>query len=1072
MQTWQLANIRPVSTTTPLLTEVKLGRPVFRRVRRVLRWLPGLAVAVGVVTAVGYELRTSALQALLLTQLTAKLSYELGAGPSTSIVFPHAGPFDDRRGYSRIGQFQARLEARGFEVDRQARFSPELVRLMGWGINPPYREMPATGLTVRGKGGVLLYDSVRNERHFESFEDIPPILVSSLLFIENRELLNPLDPRSNPAIEWPRLAKAGLLYTGNKLGLPVPQQGGSTLATQLEKYRHSPGGRTNSIGDKLRQVASASLKAYRDGADTRASRHDIVLDYFNTVPLAGASGYGEINGLGDGMYVWFGIELEEVKKELSRPETTPDKARIYKHALALLVSLRAPTTYLTRARQALDDKVNEYTRLLAGAGIIDPDLAEAAVATPLAFLERAPVVPPPPFVEQKAPNAIRTTLMRLLGVPSLYELDRLHLEVDSPIDPDLQREVEQLFGQLTDPAFVKAKGLNQERLLQGADPSNVIYSLMLFERAPHGNLLRVHADNLDRPFDINDGVKLDLGSTAKLRTLAHYLEVVALLHEELARLDDRGLGERSRADLDPITRWAVDTLRKERRLDLDTFLELALERKYSASPYEAFFTGGGMHTFRNFDKSENARILTVRRAMHSSTNLVFIRLMRDLVRYHRSRLDYDAEAVMKDRDHPVRRRLLEEAADEEARTILYRAFRRYRREPPSDVIKGLLGSRADSARHQAMLFYAWRRGTTEEELALWLKDHLRKPVTADEVRRLVKAYGGAHLTLSDYGYLLSRHPLEVWCAGQLAREPDLTWSDVLERSTEERRLVSQWLFKTRNRGAQDTRLRIRIEKDAFARMTTYWRRLGFPFERLVPSLATSIGNSSDRPAALAELMGIILNDGVKKPTLRLTRLGLARGTPYETVMKPKSDLGEQVMHPAVARILRTVLAEVVEQGTARRLAGAFTRPDGTRVPAGGKTGSGDNRFKTFSRSGGVTSSRAVNRTATFAFYIGDRYFGVLTSFVPGRQADRYSFTSALSVTILKLLAPVINPHLGEPPTDLEGLRWADAEPGERSVPAKPFEDAAKAGPARDRRAAMHAGGKSDQVQAATRIADG
>ena len=49
------------------------------------------------------------------------------------------------------------------------------------------------------------------------------------------------------------MAKASLLYTGTKLGLPVPLQGGSTLAIQLEKYRHSPKGRTSSPLDKLRQ---------------------------------------------------------------------------------------------------------------------------------------------------------------------------------------------------------------------------------------------------------------------------------------------------------------------------------------------------------------------------------------------------------------------------------------------------------------------------------------------------------------------------------------------------------------------------------------------------------------------------------------------------------------------------------------------------------------------------------------------------------------------------------------------------------------------------------------------------
>jgi hypothetical protein len=101
------------------------------------------------------------------------------------------------------------------------------------------------------------------------------------------------------------------------------------------------------------------------------------------------------------------------------------------------------------------------------------------------------------------------------------------------------------------------------------------------------------------------------------------------------------------------------------------------------------------------------------------------------------------------------------------------------------------------------------------------------------------------------------------------------------------------------------------------------------------------------------------------------------------------------------------MAEVVEQGTARRLSGAFKSSDGKTVTVGGKTGSGDNRFETFGRSGEVTSSRATNRTATFVFYIGERYFGVVTAYVQGREAENYSFTSSLPVTLMKILAPAI-----------------------------------------------------------------
>jgi len=71
---------------------------------------------------------------------------------------------------------------------------------------------------------------------------------------------------------------------------------------------------------------------------------------------------------------------------------------------------------------------------------------------------------------------------------------------------------------------------------------------------------------------------------------------------------------------------------------------------------------------------------------------------------------------------------------------------------------------------------------------------------------------------------------------------------------------------------------------------------------------------------------------------------------------------------------------------------------------GGKTGSGDNRFKTFARGGGVISARPVSRTAAFVFYLGDRHFGVITASVNGETAGRFHFTSSLPVALLRLLS--------------------------------------------------------------------
>jgi membrane peptidoglycan carboxypeptidase len=199
--------------------------------------------------------------------------------------------------------------------------------------------------------------------------------------------------------------------------------------------------------------------------------------------------------------------------------------------------------------------------------------------------------------------------------------------------------------------------------------------------------------------------------------------------------------------------------------------------------------------------------------------------------------------------------------------------------------------------------------------------------------------------------------------------------------------------------------------------------MGFPFDRLVPSFATAIGSSGDRPEALAQLMGILLNDGVMKPAVRMARLRFAGNTPYETVMGPAQSEGRRVIPQAVARAILPVLAQVVQTGTAVRLAGAY-KLGGKALVVGGKTGSGDNRYDSFGPRGQVIASRPVDRTAVFVFYIEDRFFGVITVFVPGKEAGDYGFTSSLPVALLRLLAPDIEALWKQPEKASRGTQVA------------------------------------------------
>ena len=256
--------------------------------------------------------------------------------------------------------------------------------------------------------------------------------------------------------------------------------------------------------------------------------------------------------------------------------------------------------------------------------------------------------------------------------------------------------------------------------------------------------------------------------------------------------------------------------------------------------------------------------------------------------------------------------------------------------------------------------------------------------------------------------------------GFIRKNQKASLSEVVAASASERQQVYEWLFRTSRKHAQDKRIAGLLELEAFLEIQRQWNRMGYPFSSLTPSYATALGASADRPSALAELMGIIINGGVRKPGQRITSMHFASATPYETLLlprKPAKPTGEQVLVPEVARIVADAVQDVVAQGTARRARAAFTAKDGSNIAVGGKTGTGDQRFEVYGAGGKLIESRYVNRSATFVFNIGERFFGSMTAYVHGPQAKDYDFTSALPVQLLVVLAPSLMPLI-EPTTDV------------------------------------------------------
>ncbi|MGD9849694.1 MAG: transglycosylase domain-containing protein [Nitrospirales bacterium] len=957
------------------------------------------------------ELQTSWLQAKIFHHLSSTLTYRLVTGPANSIAPASSGPLDERQGYNRLPVILKTLQRNGFVIQAQAQASPGLMKLATFDLPVVYQEKAQSGLLLMDQHDLPLYRFITPNKVFSEFESIPPLLVKTLLFIENRELLDPCCPYANPALEWDRLGQAfisqGIRVVQGEHHVP----GASTLATQLEKFRHSPGGQTASIWEKARQVTAASLRIYQEDVRTLDAQKELILRYFNSFPMGAYPGVGEIHGFGDGLWIWYGTDLTTLQEHLSSSQSSDTRQLslagiAYKKGLSLLLALRRPAYYLHDIN-ALNEKTNLYLRLLTEAGIVPSAFKDIGLQTPLVFT-------PPIRIDfhemqgedSKATNFVRRQLQHLLGIPSLYDLDHLDMSVLTTLDHPLQTKAANLLNHLSDSTFIAHSELSKPHLLSQGNPDKIIYTMSMYERTPEGNFLRVQTDTLNQPLDMNQDSKTDLGSTAKLRTLVTYLEVIERLYQTYHSLKGNELERIDNESLDPLTRWAMTYFRSSQNRTLADMLEAALERHYSASPNERFWTGGGLHTFANFNNTHDGRTFSVREAFHQSVNLVFVRLMRDLVQYYIHVRPGSSSLILSDGHHPLRHPYLLRFTRQEGRQFLHQFYEIHHGQTPDHTLHLLMKQTHLSSTRVGMIIHSVYPDIDtknfSQQFTQWLPSSANHP---KKVHEFYQTLNPADWSLADRGYLARVHPLELFTVQFLAKHPQATKTELFQAAEPELMNVYAWLLAPHRKSAQDQRIRTMLEQDAFQDIHRDWQRLGYPFASLVPSLATSIGSSADRPSALARLMGILANDGKALPDILIQRVHFAQDTPFETILAPKISSPTQVLHPIIAQLVKRELIGVVNEGTAGRVKNILKINHEHSIAIGGKTGTGDHRQKQFAAGHRLVESQPVSRTATFVFLIENRFYGTITAQVLGPDSGKYDFTSSLPVNIFRLFAP-------------------------------------------------------------------
>jgi membrane peptidoglycan carboxypeptidase len=409
--------------------------------------------------------------------------------------------------------------------------------------------------------------------------------------------------------------------------------------------------------------------------------------------------------------------------------------------------------------------------------------------------------------------------------------------------------------------------------------------------------------------------------------------------------------------------------------------------------------------------------MLVRHALRDSVNLVFIRMMRDVVYHHLYRPEGIAR-WLENPDDAKRKEYLQQFADKEGRVYLQRFYARYKDKSPQEAMEMLSDRVLAKPSRQAMLYRSIYPNRNVEQLNDYLVAHLSKAaLVGEDIQSMYDKYSIEKFDLQDQGYITKIHPLELWLVRYLSTHVGATFEQALAASTEQRQNVYRWLFSSHRKQAQQRRIMTLLEQEAFKEIHHAWKRVGYPFNALTPSYATAIGASGDRPAALADLMGILLNDGIKLPVVRFESLHFAQGTPYETLMDKSPTRGRRMFAPEIAKAARGALVGVVEGGTASRLRGAYRDANGKVLVMGGKTGTGDHRKEIWGAGGRLIESKFISRAAVFTFFLGDRFFGVITAYVEGENAGNYHFTSSLPVQILRSLEPTLAPLIQSTPID-------------------------------------------------------
>ncbi len=961
----------------------------------------------------------------------AQLEIKQGKPQAWNIPIPES-PRWKRDGIIYYPELFKVLNTAGFQVDKETHLelTSQAKKLIDMGIIPfnHYQGKAISGLKIidRHKKNIYQY---QHPNQFNNFEHISPFILKALLVWENDKLRRVVFDKNketvelNYLIEGPRFIKSVSEYLQYKATGEGSYSGASTLMTTLEKITNTPGGRTNTVSDKINQMIGASLHLYSDDDHPDKNNNSLdnsnvykshkygiqkaLVDFLNTVPMAGGPKIysGELYGFGASYYAWFGYTIDELNDQLKSKDSEV-RSQAYKNICSLIVSIRRPSN-LSRNPETVNRQANQLLSRLNKKKLLNSALYVKSRAMKPEWNPQKNHRHQMDYALHREASYARNQYTRLIRQAvaeksgpdesrkiNLQTVDAMSVAIEMTTDAQLEKDIRSVLDDMyTELAqknpFVQGRQKGLLHSLTLAELKQIQYGAIVLKINEQGqwDILANTDTQSDVVYNPANQGRFQWGSTAKLRVLVNYLMIVhdeaLLLQSAIKRLKVSGLDTGKRPEIFKeykkssvtIKRLIASYINKYPDASMEQVMAWTMSRRISANPQAKFLTGESWHQFHNYQKSDDKKNPNLWEMTSQSINLSFVRLMHDVVDYYIDQSGYDKIAVLTDKKNSVRKKIIDDAVD------LEEAF----------YFEGL------NAFVEQIQGDFYQQGTI-------INDALKDKEVIRNAREISQQMNEKYQRLSSWFKRIARYE-KKWLIARVRQiqKNDSTSATGEELRADEIRIVrqaSQWL-RTSRFWVKNT-LYTHMERRAFAEgVTPAWNKLGYPF-KVSPSYAVVLGSSGDTPLSLIELAGTLLNNGVHEKNISsIKRIILAPDSQFETPFKNTSQV-EAIIPIAVARSAKKAMAGVLKKGTAIF---ASRHPLMKFVQlAGAKTGTGDNRFnqKAINRSAAVLSILDMGESRA-------KYAICITMSVTEGDIERYNFTSKVPVRILARIADHLSP---------------------------------------------------------------